>query len=96
VLLAVETKWRKRGIGRELLNWQVQAAQTAGLTDMSLEVRSGNRAAQMFYSAAGFLRIRLLPKYYCGIEDAVRLRMEPIRAARSSVKKSSTQSKKFS
>ncbi len=100
VLLAVEPKWRKQGIGKILLDWQVQAARTAGLTDMSLEVRSMNKVAQLFYAAAGFSRIRSLPKYYCGIEDAVRFRMQPIResqwAIRSNSSKSASQSKKFS
>lgn len=80
VLLAVEKNWRNRGIGRELLEWQLLAAQTAGLADMSLEVRAVNRTALLFYAASGFKKVRTLPKYYCGIEDAVRLRLTPIRA----------------
>jgi len=79
VLLAVEKNWRNHGIGHTLLNWQLQAAQTAGLTDMSLEVRSGNRTAQLFYAAVGFRKVRTLSRYYCNIEDAYRLRLSPIR-----------------
>lgn len=96
VLLAVEPRYRKRGVGLELLNWQITAAQTAGLTDMSLEVRVANRVAQLFYASVGFMRIRLLPNYYCGVEDAVRYRLEPIRTNRQSRLKTAPQRKKFS
>ncbi len=81
VLLAVEKKWRHQGVGRELLDWQLRAAQTAGLADISLEVRAGNLSAQSFYASAGFEQVRSLKRYYCGVEDAIRLRLSPIRAA---------------
>ena len=87
VLLAVEKAWRNRGIGRELLEWQLLAAQTAGLADMSLEVRAGNRTAQLFYASTGFRKIRTLPRYYCGVEDAVRLRLAPLRARKPMLEK---------
>lgn len=89
MLLAVEKVWRNRGIGRELLEWQLLAAQTAGLADMSLEVRADNRTAQLFYAASGFQKVRTLPKYYCGVEDAVRLRLSPIRASQPMLEKNS-------
>jgi len=79
VLLAVEKKWRNQGVGRELLNWQLYAAQTAGLADMSLEVRATNTGGQRFYAAANFQKIRVLARYYNGAEDAIRLRLSPIR-----------------
>jgi len=85
VLLAVDRRWRNRGIGRELLEWQLRAAQTAGLTDMTLEVRSGNRTAQLFYASAGFKKVRTLSRYYCGVEDAVRLRLTPIRSSQTRI-----------
>lgn len=87
VLLAVERSWRNKGIGRELLEWQLLAAQTAGLADMSLEVRASNRTAQLFYASVGFDRVRVLPKYYCGLEDAIRLRLSPIRARQPMLEK---------
>lgn len=80
VLLAVEPEWRKNGVGSQLLQWQLIAAQTAGLTDMTLEVRASNLLAQHFYENAGFNKVRVLYQYYCGVEDAIRLRIAPIRA----------------
>lgn len=87
VLLAVEKAHRNQGIGRELLEWQLLAAQTAGLADMSLEVRALNRTAQLFYASAGFRKIRTLPRYYCGVEDAIRFRLTPIRARQPMLEK---------
>jgi len=63
VLLAVEKKYQHQGVGGELLDWQIRAAQTAGLTDMSLEVRATNRQAQLFYAVAGFRSVRILSRY---------------------------------
>lgn len=89
VLLAVENKARNQGVGRELLDWQLRAAQTAGLADMSLEVRATNCEAQRLYAAANFRKIRILPKYYSGVEDAIRLRLSPIRVRNSDVHRNS-------
>ena len=89
VLLAVDRAFRHRGIGRELLEWQLLAAQTAGLADMSLEVRAANRTAQLFYASAGFQKVRSLPRYYCGVEDAVRFRLTPIRSSRRALENDS-------
>lgn len=90
VLLAVEKSYRNQGVGRELLDWQLSAAQTAGLTDMSLEVRVANNSAQRFYAAAQFRKVRALPKYYSGVEDAIRLRLSPIRVRKADATKNST------
>jgi len=89
VLLATEKRWQNQGVGRELLNWQIRAAQTAGLTDMSLEVRAANNAAQRFYAAANFRKVRLLPRYYSGVEDAIRFRLAPIRVRKPDFHKNS-------
>jgi len=89
VLLAVEKSWRNQGVGRELLNWQIRAAQTAGLADMSLEVRAANREAQSFYFAADFQKVRVIPRYYSGLEDAIRLRLSPVRVCNANLHKNS-------
>lgn len=76
-----------RGIGNQLLQMQLHSAQTAGLTDISLEVRASNKTAQHFYRKAGFQQLRTLKDYYCGAEDALRYRMSPIRAQVPSISK---------
>jgi len=61
------------------MNWQIKAAQTAGLVDLSLEVRARNREARLFYQQVGFRFVERLPRYYCGREDAVRMQLSPVR-----------------
>ena len=79
VLLAVQPGWRRAGLGTQLLKWQLEAAQIAGTTDMTLELRSSNMAARAFYQDAGFLLTRTVPGYYNKQEDALRYRLKPLR-----------------
>lgn len=72
-LLAVDPRCRRQGLGRELLNWLVLTAHTAGLDRIDLEVRARNRGAQRFYRAAGFAPGKTIPGYYQGQETAVRM-----------------------
>jgi len=81
VLLAVSKPSRRTGIGSNLLKWQLEAAQTAGINDMTLELRSTNMAARLFYQSAGFEQTRTIAGYYNGQEDALRFRLNPIRIA---------------
>jgi len=80
MLHAITPGLRRHGFGRSLLEWQVKAAATAGLAHLTLEVRVGNEAARRFYTAHGFRHERLLPRYYAGREDALRLMLEPLTA----------------
>ncbi len=79
VLLAVQPGWRRTGLGTQLLKWQVEAAQTAGITDMTLELRSSNLTARAFYQDAGFVLTRTVPGYYNKQEDALRYKLKPLR-----------------
>ena len=83
MLLAVRPGWRRAGLGSHLLRWQLEAAQTAGANDMTLELRSTNAAAIKFYKAAGFLQTRTVKGYYNKQEDALRFKLKPIRTATS-------------
>lgn len=78
MLHAIAPGLRRRGFGRELLDWQLRAAVTAGLVALTLEVRADNAAARRFYRARGFADERRLPLYYAGREDAVRMRLAPL------------------
>lgn len=82
ILLAVCAESRRQGIGARLLGWQVEALLTAGIRRLSLEVRARNRGARLFYQALGFRFVRELPRYYDGREDAVLMRLEPVRRLR--------------
>lgn len=72
-LLAVQRGWRRHGIGRELLDWQVASARTAGIRYLTLEVRKSNTKAQAFYRDCGFEARDIVTGYYNNREDALRM-----------------------
>lgn len=71
VLLAVEPRFRKAGIGSALLRWLEASCVTAGIQDIRLEVRAGNQLAQMFYRKRDFKVTGRIPGYYDRREAAV-------------------------
>jgi ribosomal-protein-alanine N-acetyltransferase len=72
-LLAVEPRYRRRGVGRCLVRWLEESALTAGISVVYLEVRAGNQAAQRFYESLGYRTVQVLRGYYMGQESAFRL-----------------------
>ena len=73
ILLAVRPRMRRRGLARELLAWLEKTADTAGIRKIELEVRERNAGARKFYRKQGYKSGRLIPRYYDGIETAVRM-----------------------
>ena len=73
LLLAVQTAQSRRGIGSALLAWLEASALIAGVRDIWLEARASNVAARQFYRQRGYREVELLPGYYQGREDSVRL-----------------------
>lgn len=72
-LLAVDSRWQRRGLGRRLVQWLERSAITAGTFTLSLEVRARNPIALLFYRELGFDEAGRVPRYYSGREDALRL-----------------------
>jgi len=72
-LLAVETAYRRKGIGRGLINWLEESAVIAGTFMVSLEVRADNVGALRFYDELGYQETGLMPDYYSGMCDAALL-----------------------
>jgi len=65
--LAVDPLYRKRGIGRRLVD-EAKKHLKEGAYPWA-EVRRSNLAAQSFYQSLGFIREKVIPNYY-GNEDA--------------------------
>ena len=73
VLLAVGPQYRRTGMGRKLIEWIEIMARDAGIFRMVLEVRARRPDARAFYEALGYRRVRRLPGYHLGREDALRM-----------------------
>lgn len=70
--LAVDRKWRRKGIGGILLMNLLDRARSQGLRRVTLEVRMSNEPAQHLYTKYGFINIAIRRKYYTHPkEDAV-------------------------
>ena len=52
--IAVDIKFRRRGIGEELILWAKGWAQAKGLAGIMLETQNNNRPACKFYKHCGF------------------------------------------
>lgn len=72
-LLVVAPERRRAGVGRGLVEWLEESARVAGTFVVSLEVRAANQGARNFYRKLGYRELVCLPRYYHGIETAVRM-----------------------
>ena len=64
---------RGLGIGDTLVAHAEKVAQKDGCTDISLEVRGDNTAAQALYKKRGYSVVKQLPEYYDDKADGLRL-----------------------
>ena len=70
--LAVAPAYRRRGIGRALLQYLVEASKMLRIRYLTLEVRRSNLSAQLLYEELGFVRTGVRPRYYQdNQEDAI-------------------------
>ena len=72
-LLAVDSAHQRRGLGRQLMHWLHDSALVAGTFLLGLELRATNSGAQRFYESLGYRPGGVMPGYYQGVEDAVRM-----------------------
>lgn len=74
--LAVAPKYRRRGLGRRLLHHVLTRAVEKGMKSATLEVRSGNHAAQTLYTNFGFEVVGRRKRYYSNNrEDALLMQL---------------------
>ncbi len=72
-LLAVDSRSRRRGVGRQLVAWMLASARVAGLATIHVEMRTTNMTARAFYRTLGFEDAGVVAGYYRGVESALRM-----------------------
>ncbi|NOY83626.1 MAG: ribosomal protein S18-alanine N-acetyltransferase [Nitrospirae bacterium] len=63
--LGVHPRWRRHGLGTQLIQHVLKTAIEKGTERVILEVRASNEAAQGLYQKMGFRQIGLRKNYYC-------------------------------
>jgi [ribosomal protein S18]-alanine N-acetyltransferase len=61
---AVDPKWRRKGIGAQMVRALLQMARPLGARQATLEVRLSNLAARRLYEKFGFRPVGVRPRYY--------------------------------
>ena len=75
--IAVDPEYRRRGIGRTLLNGILEVIMSKGADSVFLDVRRSNVPAISLYSSLGFTVYTLRTGYYSKpVEDAFGMRMD--------------------
>ncbi len=75
-MLAVDTSYRRSGIGTSLVKRVLRRMKKIGCTSVTLETEVSNKAAiKLYEERLGFLREEYLARYYLNWEDAYRLKL---------------------
>ena len=69
--IAVDPTLQRRHIGTRLLIHEARFAIQQGFKNLTLEVRTSNKAAQELYRRFGFAPAGIRKNYYEGVEDAI-------------------------
>lgn len=70
--VAVFPEYQNKGVGTSLIRYAVSEGRKQGLTEFTLEVRVGNKAAIRAYEKVGFVGEGIRPKFYeAPVEDAL-------------------------
>lgn len=69
--IAVDPRRQRRHIGARILMHQARYAADRGCSNLTLEVRTSNAAAQALYRRFGFAPVGVRKNYYEGVEDAI-------------------------
>lgn len=69
-LLAVKETYQGAGVARSLMNWLLDSCRVAGISRVTLEVRTNNHQAISFYTSMGFTKTGIKRGYYERREDA--------------------------
>lgn len=74
-MLAVTKEYRRKGIGKALVQRILRKMRSMGCTSATLETEVTNVTAGKLYNELGFVRDEFLVRYYLNWNDAYRLRL---------------------
>jgi [ribosomal protein S18]-alanine N-acetyltransferase len=74
--IAVDPRYRGQGVAQALIDAMLLRLRSRKLSLLLLMVSTTNEAALRFYQAYGFVRIRLVRRYYGPGRDAWRMRLK--------------------
>lgn len=74
-MLAVTKEYRRKGLGRALVQRILRRMRGMGCTSATLETEVTNTTAGKLYNDLGFVRDEFLVRYYLNWNDAYRLRL---------------------
>ena len=74
-MLAVDNRYRKRGIGTALVSKVIIELYNMNCSEVFLETEITNRGSLALYENLGFIRDKRLHKYYLNGIDAFRLKL---------------------
>ena len=73
LMLAVDKRMRRKGVGTMLMDRFIQCCQQKSAKTVTLEVRKGNISAMDLYYKFGFRAVGVIPSYYNDGEDAYKM-----------------------
>lgn len=76
LMLAVQAPFRRRHIGRDLMDAFLGECRARGIGSIELEVRQSNVEAIEFYRRFGFDTVGALPRFYTNGEDGYKMTMQ--------------------
>jgi tRNA threonylcarbamoyladenosine biosynthesis protein TsaB len=74
--IAVGSRYRGRGVGRQLMKWLIEEAARRRIVRVTLEVRTSNESAISLYKRFGFEKVAVREGYYPEGEDALLMALE--------------------
>lgn len=74
-MLAVNSKYRRLGIGTALLKRVIRRMRDRGCVSVTLETETSNASATALYEKLGFIKEELLVRYYLNLGDAYRMKL---------------------
>lgn len=72
--IVVDKTFRKKGIGKYLMQYLIEEAVQLGCINITLEVCEENKVAISLYEQFGFIKVAVRPNYYASLDGYLMMR----------------------